>query len=410
MQRITSLAAAAALAGQAFAAPAPLPQTTEVTSDPSVNIGLSGFSLQQVVGPTIFKNGAMQVQRTYQKFNVEVPTNVSSAAKVAAALQSGSATANPQAYDEEYLVPVTIGGQTLQLDFDTGSSDLWVFSTELPSSESSGHALYNPSVSGTADSGETWDISYGDGSGASGNVYLDTVKVGPVTATSQAVEAAESVSSEFTQDTANDGLLGLAFPTLNTCSPNACTPFFQTVESSLPKSLFTADLKHGKPGSYDFGFINTTKYTGSIAYTSVTSDTYWEFKAGGYAVGSGSTSGSIGTAIADTGTTLFYLPTSVVSAYYKKVSGAQNSNTYGGWIFPCSATLPNFVVSIGGATHTVPGSYMNYAPNGDGTCFGGIQPNTGIGFSIFGDIFLKSQFVVFDVGNNRLGFAAQSSN
>lgn len=29
-----------------------------------------------------------------------------------------------QQYDSEYLCPVTVGGQTLNLDFDTGSSDL----------------------------------------------------------------------------------------------------------------------------------------------------------------------------------------------------------------------------------------------------------------------------------------------
>jgi aspergillopepsin I len=56
-------------------------------------------------------------------------------------------------------------------------------------------------------------------------------------------------------------------------------------------------------------------------------------------------------------------------------------------------------------------SYINYAPvdNTGSQCFGGIQSNTGIGFTILGDIFLKSVFVVFDESQNtpRLGFAAQ---
>ena len=55
---------------------------------------------------------------------------------------------------------------------------------------------------------------------------------------------------------------------------------------------------------------------------------------------------------------------------------------------------------------------MNYAPvsQGSSTCFGGIQSDSGVGFSIFGDVFLKSQFVVFEdaSGRARLGFAAKN--
>lgn len=289
-----------------------------------------------------------------------------------------------------------------------------MFSTETPSSESSGHARYNPANSGRKLNGATWDISYGDGSGARGDVYADKVVVGSVTATSQAVEAATSVSAQFTQDTDNDGLLGLAFSSINTVQPTQQKTFFDTVKSSLAKPLFAADLKKGRAGSYDFGYIDSSKYTGSITYVPVsTGNGFWEFTSGGYSVGSStSTSGSIGDSIADTGTTLLYLPSSVVSAYYRQVSGAQNSNTYGGYVFPCSATLPNFNVAIGGKVFTVPGSYINYAPanNAGTTCFGGIQSNTGIGFNIFGDIFLKAVYVVFDESQSspRLGFATQS--
>jgi len=108
----------------------------------------------------------------------------------------------------------------------TDGDDSWVFSTLTPSGESTGHAKYNPSQSGTLKSGYSWDITYGDQSGASGTVYSDKVVVGAVTATSQAVEAATSVSSQFTRDTDNDGLLGLAFSTINTVKPKAQTTFF----------------------------------------------------------------------------------------------------------------------------------------------------------------------------------------
>jgi hypothetical protein len=219
------------------------------------------------------------------------------------------------------------------------------------------------------------------------------------------------VSSQFQQDTDNDGLLGLAFSSINTVSPTPQKTFFDNVRSSLASPLFAVTLKKGQPGTYDFGYIDSSKYTGSITYVNVnTGNGFWEFTATGYSVGSGSTTSTSIDGIADTGTTLLYLPSSVAKAYYAKVSGSSLSNTYGGYVFPCSASLPDFSVVIGGTKFTVPGSYINYAPATSSTCFGGIQPNTGIGFSIFGDIFLKSKYVVFqyDGSSAKLGFAQQA--
>ncbi|KAJ5250266.1 hypothetical protein N7489_000676 [Penicillium chrysogenum] len=366
-----------------------------------------GFSVNQVQ-KTVTGTRTVNLPGVYAnalaKYGATVPANVHAAAV------SGSAITTPEENDVEYLTPVKIGESTLNLDFDTGSADLWVFSTELSSAEQSGHDVYDVSSSGKKLTGASWSISYGDGSGASGDVYKDTVTVGGVKATGQAVEAAKKISQQFVQDKSNDGLLGLAFSSINTISPKPQTTFFDTVKSDLDKPLFAVTLKHGAPGTYDFGYIDKKKFTGSLTYTDVdNSQGFWSFTADSYKVGTGSAGPSI-EGIADTGTTLLLLDDGVVSDYYKKVDGAKNNYSAGGYVFPCDADLPDFTVTIGSYDAVVPGKHIKYAPvtTGSSSCFGGIQSNSGIGFSIFGDIFLKSQYVVFDAEGPRLGFAAQA--
>jgi len=263
-------------------------------------------------------------------------------------------------------------------------------------------------------SGATWSISYGDGSTASGDVYTDNVSVGGITVTGQAVELAKKVSSQFAEDTNNDGLLGLAFSSINTVTPNAQTTWFDTgsAENLFKQNLFTVDLKHNAPGTYDFGFIDSSKHTGSITYTDVdSSQGFWEFTGTGYGVGSGSFQKQDIDAIADTGTTLLLMDDSIVDDYYSSVRGAENDSSQGGYTFPCSSTLPNFVLGIGSGKATIPASLMNLGPveSGSSTCFGGLQSNAGIGLSIYGDVFLKAVLAVFDADNTRFGWAPKSA-
>lgn len=224
----------AALAGAAAAVAIPASNKLE-------NFKTGRSSIQQVPRDNYKRSGALSVYKTYLKYNVPIPdwlsaavansTDISYETLRKRASQEGSAVTTPiDSYDDAYVTPVSIGtpAQVLNLDFDTGSSDLWVFSTLAASSEVDGQTEYNPADSSTAEllSGYTWSISYGDGSSSSGVVYTDTVSVGGVTVTSQAVEAAETVSSEFTSDSAIDGLLGLGFNTLNTVSPKSQATFW----------------------------------------------------------------------------------------------------------------------------------------------------------------------------------------
>lgn len=87
---------------------------------------------------------------------------------------------------------------------------------------------------------------------------------------------------------------------------------------------------------------------------------YWKFTSTGYGVGSDDFVDSSIVGIADTGTTLIYLPAAVIEAYYADVSGATKSLIYGGYIFDCDATLPDFSFGVEDAVITVPGDYMNY--------------------------------------------------
>ncbi|CAG8984052.1 hypothetical protein HYALB_00002994 [Hymenoscyphus albidus] len=325
--------------------------------------------------------------------------------------KTGKVVAVPEKGDVEYLSPVEIGGQTVMLDFDSGSSDLWVFNNQLPAAQQAGHKVFDITKSTTFKMipGATYKISYGDGSGTSGNVGTDVVNIGGAVVQEQAVELATAVSQSFTQDNASNGLLGLAFTKLNTVKPTQVKTWFDNVMPQLAMPVFTADLRKNAVGAYEFGAIDSTKFNGTMQWAPVnTTNGFWQFSTSSFQVGTGAPIQSPGAqAIADTGTTLMLTSAAVVNAYYSQVQGAVNDQRVGGVTFPCNTVLPDMKFDVGGAyMATVRGSDINFAQvdNTGKTCFGGIQAiNSNL--QIYGDILFKSQFVAFNGGNNSLGMA-----
>lgn len=82
-----------------------------------------GFTVNQLVRPAS-QHRTINIPSIYanalNKYGATVPQQVMDAAS------SGSVITTPEQYDSEYLTPVTVGGTVMNLDFDTGSADLFV--------------------------------------------------------------------------------------------------------------------------------------------------------------------------------------------------------------------------------------------------------------------------------------------
>ncbi|KAH8901094.1 microbial aspartic proteinase [Thozetella sp. PMI_491] len=408
----------AALAGSVLIAAAPgatistvLPQNTS-----------PGWTTVDIVPNPYYKfNVNLSLYKTMLKYGLHPSASLGADAKIRADAiakrSNGSINANPNnSYDNVYISRVNIGtpAQTLNLIFDTGSSDLWVFSSLTPSSQVNGQAIYNPSSSRSSSlvSSATWSINYGDKSTSSGVVYTDIITIGGLTVPNQEVEVAKQVSSALTANSMVDGLLGLGFDNINTVRPTRAKTFFSNIKSSLDSPIFTIDLKHQATGTYDFGYINSSKYTGALTYTPVnTTNGWWQFTSSGYRISSGSFVSASIDGIADTGTSLLYLPQSIVNAWYKNFTQGLAQDNQGILYFHCTETAPSLTFGVGSAQITIPGKILNLGV-GDNTgtwCVGGLQSANLIGgLNIFGDVALKAAFVVFDGGSTpRLGWASK---
>lgn len=362
------------------------------------------------------RNGIAALDRVFKKYGWAVPERINSKIHVPQNISTknaegeGTVKATPEEADTSFLSPIKVGGQTLMMNFDTGSSDLWVFNTNLPPQITRGHAVYDPKKSSTFKPmpGARWKITYGDSSGASGVVGTDVVNIGGAKVAGQAIELATTVTDSFAEDVDSDGLVGLGFGSINTVKPQQQKTFFENVMPTLDRPVFTANLRHHTLGSYEFGRIDSTQFKGPLTYTKVDpSRGFWQVESTSFAVGDGEkqTNPNSSPAIIDSGTTLMLADDAVVRSYWRQVEGAKMDEE-GTVSFPCVADLPDFHIALGPSyMATIPGELMNFARLAPNRCMGGMQSNQGQGIQIYGGVLFKSQFVVFDGGNGTVGFA-----
>ncbi|EIW86974.1 aspartic proteinase [Coniophora puteana RWD-64-598 SS2] len=318
---------------------------------------------------------------------------------------------------DTYIAAVGVGSPatTYNLIVDTGSSNTWV---------GAGTAYEETSTSKAT--GYNVEVTYGSGS-FSGKEYTDTVTLGTLTITGQSIGVA-STSEGFE---GVDGILGIGPTDLTegtlTNDEDAEIP---TVTDNLYSqgtistevvgvSFEPTTSEEVTNGELTFGGTDSSKYTGTIAYTPVTTTEpasyYWGINE---SIDYGSETILSETAgIVDTGTTLVLLAT---NAYDKYVSatGATYDDTTG--LLRISSSdydkLDDLNFNIGSNTYALTANAQIW-PRSLNTYIGGSSDDIylvvndlgspsgeGLDF-INGYTFLERYYSVFDTTNSRVGFA-----
>ncbi|KDQ07014.1 hypothetical protein BOTBODRAFT_181072 [Botryobasidium botryosum FD-172 SS1] len=331
------------------------------------------------------------------------PAAASSARNATKRATSGG-EALTDAQEELWFGTISVGTPAKQytIDFDTGSSDLFIPSSSCKNCGS--HTTYNPSKT-SKDLRKEFSLSYGDGSTTSGEQYSDTVTVAGLTATGQTLGAATSYSDSFTNGP-TDGLMGLAFPSL---SSYPATPFFNTLISQKKVAAGAFSFFLGESGSELFlGGSDQAHYTGDINWNAVTQEGYWQIALDSVKIGSKAAVSGL-QSIIDSGTTLIVGDTASVATFYKAVPGSQDlSSTVGQGFygFPCNK-VPSVSFTFGGKSYPVDPQFFNLGPasQGSSTCVGALMGQDLGDFWVVGDVFMRSVYTTFDFDNSRVGFA-----
>jgi hypothetical protein len=285
---------------------------------------------------------------------------------------------------------------------DTGASATWVMATSCESPACLVHNTYGPTDSKTynATSG-TFNIAYGTGQ-VSGTVASDTVSFAGFTL-SLTFGVANSTSNDFL-NFPFDGIMGLA------SDPGSYPTVLQAISTAkvLKSNVFGVNLDRDSDGLHNgeinFGAPDTSKYSGSLSYTALSSSGGdWVIAADGVGV-NGKSAGITGrSAYIDTGTSYIFIPPDDASALHGLISGSQLSTDGKTWYVPCTTTSA-VQFTFSGVNYSVPSEDWVGGKSGGSLCTSNIFPGTPVGDNwLLGDTFIKNVYTVFDSDKKRIG-------
>ncbi|KAL5535669.1 hypothetical protein ACEPAF_3763 [Sanghuangporus sanghuang] len=318
-----------------------------------------------------------------------------------------------------YVASVGVGSPatTYSLLIDTGSSNTWV---------GAGKSYVRTSTS--TQTNDRVSVTYGSGS-FSGTEFTDTVSLGNgLTISKQSIGVA-STSEGFE---GVDGILGIGPVdlTVDTLSPDTRSTIPTVTDNLFSQGTISANLigisfepttqEVSNNGELTFGGTDSSKFTGSIAFSPITSTSpaseFWGINQS-IRYGSSTTILSNTAGIVDTGTTLVLIASDAFTRYQTATGGVADRNT--GLLRLTTAQFANLqslFFTTNGNTFELTANAQAW-PRSLNTAIGGntnsvylivndLGSNTGSGLDfINGFAFLERFYSVFDTANRRVGFA-----
>ena len=301
----------------------------------------------------------------------------------------------------QYFVEVDIGtpSQKFTMVPDTGSSNVWVYSSECTTRVCTEHPTYNHAKSSTYKAnGERFDISYGSGS-VKGTVSQDTVKMGDYYAKNFGFGEITAAKGVTFLASSMSGILGLAYESISVDKLPVWVDEDNLDDKSF--SFFLGDTNEDSflimPG-YD-----STLFSGSFDFHDVVEEKYYAIKFDSMQQkGKSKIDMSKYKAVIDSGTSITIGPSKLVN----QLTDGITVNRF------CKGIedLPDITFTFDGVDFVF--TYEDYVlqvTQGDVTeCEMALMgSNLGVGFNymIFGDNFMRKYYTLFDKQNKRLGFA-----
>ncbi|KAK0619592.1 aspartic peptidase domain-containing protein [Immersiella caudata] len=328
-----------------------------------------------------------------------------------------------------YTVNINIGtpGQTVPVQFDTGSSELWVNpvcskSTTPSFCDAQGRFTLSSSI---VNYGVGGSVTYGTGY-AEFDYVSDFVRLGSATITQQIFGVATDSAHAVV------GIMG-AGPALTGWSSAGYPLVIDSLydQSLINSRAFSMDLRgfDSPDGAVIFGGIDTKKYQGSLVKLPVVPDdqspdglTRWYIRLAGIKVSQPGGSvvdvytkpeGQAGQAfLVDSGYTLSALPTPIFNnlvAAFPSASYVPSSDLYTvDCMDPGEGGTIDFIFGDELNSKTIKVPYYDFVWHAPGTsvCVLGAFEDS---FPVLGDTFLRSAYVVYDWDNRNIHLA-QSEN